>query len=146
MKSIQRRKVSVPLCLLFLFSLLASAQERGGITGTVTDPSGASLAHADVKVTNVARGETITLQRPHGFREQYTAVNLIPGIYSVRVESAGFRPSVHTGIEVKVADVSRVDVQMQVGGVSEAVTVTSDAQVLKTESGSDVGTSVESAI
>ena len=74
---------------------------------------------------------------------QFTAVNLIPGAYEVRVEVPGFGLSVLTGVEVKVADVARVDVQLKIGNATEVVNVAADAQLLKTES-SDVGTSVES--
>lgn len=131
------------LFIALLASVAAQAQDRGGITGTVTDPSGASLSGAVIKVTNLARAETISLASTAS--GQYTAVNLIPGIYEVRVEVPGFRPSVLTGVEVKVDEVARVDVQLKVGNVAEVVTVAADTELLKTES-SDVGTSVESGM
>jgi hypothetical protein len=128
---------------LLVLGISAVAQERGGITGTITDSTGASLAHASVKVTNLARGETVSLESTT--TGQYTASNLIPGTYQVRVEAPGFNASVLTGVDVKVAEVTRVDVQVKVGNVAETVTVSSEAALLKTES-SDVGTSVESAM
>jgi Carboxypeptidase regulatory-like domain/TonB-dependent Receptor Plug Domain len=136
-------KVLFGLLLVLLASVAVQAQDRGGITGTVTDPSGASLSGAVIKVTNLARAETISLASTASC--QYTAVNLIPGIYEVRVEVPGFRPSVLTGVEVKVDEVARVDVQLKVGNVAEVVTVAADTELLKTES-SDVGTSVESGM
>src|SRR5438093_13462823 len=65
--------------LLFLLATLASpalAQDRGGITGTVSDPSGAGIPDASVKVTNIARGEAVELRSTTVGR--YSASNLIP--------------------------------------------------------------------
>src|ERR1044071_2961410 len=104
-------------CLFSICVLGASAQERGGISGTVADPSGASVAKASVKVTNIARGETIVLESTAS--GLYTAVNLIPGTYEVRVEAPGFSTVIKNGIDVKVAEVVRVDVLMKVGSVAD---------------------------
>jgi hypothetical protein len=100
-----------------------------GITGTVTDPGGASLCGAVIKVTNLARAETISLASTAS--GQYMAVNLIPGIYEVRADVPGFRPSVLTGVEVKVDEMARVDVQLKVGNGAEVVTVAADTELLK---------------
>src|SRR5216117_2752334 len=85
------------LCLLAGLPGLSLAQDRGGITGTVSDPSGAGIPDASVKVTNIGRGEAIELRSTTvGL---YSASNLIPGIYAVTVTVPGFRTSTLTGIE-----------------------------------------------
>ncbi|MCI0420144.1 MAG: carboxypeptidase-like regulatory domain-containing protein, partial [Acidobacteria bacterium] len=80
------------LLLLFVTILLASslqAQDRGSITGIITDASGAVVPEATTKVTNVARGETIEIKTSSA--GIYSAQNLIAGIYSVSVTVPGFR-------------------------------------------------------
>ena len=123
--------------------LAVTAPGPGRSTGTVTDASGAAVAKASVKVTNVARGETVQLETTTS--GQYTASNLIPGTYEVRVEALGFGASLTKGIDVRVAEVTRADALLKVGNVAETVDVTADAQLLKTES-SDVGTSIETGM
>ena len=54
------------LCLLAGLPGLSLAQDRGGITGTVSDPSGAGIPDASVKVTNIGRGEAIELRSTTG--------------------------------------------------------------------------------
>lgn len=128
---------------LLLGSILSFAQDRGSITGTVTDTSGAALARASVLVTNTARGETINLESTT--TGQYSASNLIPGTYEVRVEASGFAQSIFKGIDVKVAEVTRLDVRLKLGNIAETVNVTSESQILKTDA-SDIGTSIESSL
>ncbi|MCI0622188.1 MAG: carboxypeptidase regulatory-like domain-containing protein [Acidobacteria bacterium] len=129
--------------LLFVTILLASslqAQDRGSITGIVTDASSAVVPEAAVKVTNVARGEAIDLKTSSA--GIYSAQNLIAGAYSVSVTVPGFRTSTVSGVEVRVGEVTRTNVQLQLGEVSQNVDVRADILGLKTES-SDIGTSVQ---
>lgn len=129
--------------ILIAASNLVQAQDRGGITGTVTDTSGAAISRATVVVTNLARGESVKVETTSS--GQYSASNLIPGNYKLRVEAPGFGASLTNGIDVKVAEVTRVDVHLKVGDVAETVNVTAEAQLIKTES-SDVGTSIETGM
>src|SRR6266571_2607531 len=95
----------------------ASAQTvtSGSVVGTVTDQSGAVVPAASVELKEVAtgavrRGETNT-------GGQYTFTTIPPGIYTVTVIAKGFRQGVVTGVEVKVAKSSLVDVSLQLGAV-----------------------------
>ena len=127
------------LCLLAGLPGLSLAQDRGGITGTVSDPSGAGIPDASVKVTNIGRGEAIELRSTTvGL---YSASNLIPGTYTVTVTVPSFRTSTLTGIEVRVGEITRADVQLQVGEITQSIEVSAAGAVLKTDS-SDVGSVV----
>jgi len=131
------------LFLVFVAMLLSSsldAQDRGSITGIVTDASGAIVPEAVVKVTNVARGDSIEVKTSSA--GIYSAQNLIAGIYTVSVTVAGFRTSNVTGVEVRVGEVARTNVQLQLGEVSENVDVVAQLGGLKTET-SDIGTTVQ---
>src|SRR4030095_343675 len=134
-----RRIASVALWIAFSV-VFAMGQDRGGITGTVTDSSGGAVSEAQVKVTNTARGEALVVKTTAA--GLLRAGNLIPGLYSVSVEHAGVRTSQVTGIEVKIGEVARADIQLQVGAITDQVEVTTQAVLLKSDT-SDIGTTVE---
>src|SRR5258706_6885324 len=94
-------------------AFLFGQSERGTITGTVVDPSGAVVTGARVIVTNVST-ELSTESRSND-AGAYTAASLPVGPYTVRVEKQGFRPIVRSGIELNAASTVRVDVTLQVG-------------------------------
>jgi len=110
----------------------------GSIIGTVTDPQGAAVAGAKVTVTSVRKGTTLeTTTNADG---NYSVTHLIPDIYSVKVEGAGFKTSQTSDINVSADAAAHVDMQFQVGGTSETVEVTAEAPQLKTDR-ADVATS-----
>jgi hypothetical protein len=117
------------LRLLVVFVLLSTAMLvgqtfRGTILGTVTDPSGAVVAGATVKVRNVATGlERTTATSADG---SYAAPELPIGTYSVIVSLAGFQTAVTNNVEVNVATERRVDVAFKTGQVSERVEVSGE--------------------
>ena len=98
--------VSILLCALSSFS-----QDRGSITGVITDPSGAAVPVATVTATNVATGTSQTTQTTSaGF---YTVPELPAGIYRVRVEKTGFRIAVADKVEVIVNTATRIDLPLK---------------------------------
>ncbi|HYK51568.1 MAG TPA: carboxypeptidase-like regulatory domain-containing protein, partial [Terriglobales bacterium] len=110
----------------------------GSILGTVTDPQGAAVANAKVTVTNQRKGTSdTTTTNADG---NYSVTHLIPDIYTVRAEGAGFKASETKDITVSADAGSRVDLAFQVGGTSETVEVTAEAPQLKTDR-ADVATS-----
>src|ERR1700687_5548386 len=117
------------LRLLVVFVLLSAAMLmgqtfRGTILGTVTDPSGAVVAGATVKVRNVATGlERTTATSADG---SYAVPELPIGTYSVTVTLAGFQTAVTNNVEVNVATERRVDVAFKTGQVSERVEVSGE--------------------
>src|SRR4030081_297429 len=117
------------LRLLVAFVLLSTAMLvgqtfRGTVLGTVTDPSGAVVAGATVKVRNVATGlERTTAPSADG---SYAVSELPIGTYSVTASLTGFQTAVTTDVEVNVATERRVDVAFKTGQVSERVEVSGE--------------------
>lgn len=124
-------------CLLLSSSALGQTGSTGALTGTISDPSGAVVAGAQVKATNAATGEERTgVSQENG---NYTLPLLLPGSYRVEFSATGFKQAVKPVLQVNVTETARLDVQLEVGNVQEQVTVTSEAGLLQTES-STLGT------
>jgi hypothetical protein len=103
----------------------------GSILGTLTDPQGAAVAGAKVTVTSVSKGSVVeTTTNADG---NYSVGHLIPDVYNVRGEAAGFKSFEAKNITVAVDAGTRVDGQFQLGGAQETVEVTSEAPQLKTD-------------
>src|SRR5205085_2450401 len=105
-----------------LGATLAIAQSvTGTITGTVKDPAGAVVTHAKVVARNAdTNAETTTTTNEFG---QYKFANLLSGEYTVAVETSGFRKSVLSPQRLAVNDVLREDITLEVGAVTEMLTV-----------------------
>jgi hypothetical protein len=117
--------------LLLLSSTVVLAQgERGGFNGTVTDSSGASLPDATVSAIDIQTSvETKVSTNESGV---YRLPYLQPGIYKITVTKPGFRTSVTDNVTLRVAQTLTVDFKLEVGGVSESVSVTSEPPLLET--------------
>src|SRR5260370_272406 len=130
------------LRLLVVFVLLSTAMLvgqtfRGTILGTVTDPSGAVVAGATVKVKNVATGlERTTATSGDG---SYSVPELPIGTYSVTVTQAGFDTFVVTGVAVDVDTERRVDAALKTGEVAIRVEVSADTLPLVETTSNDLG-------
>ena len=126
-----RRLTQFVLPLACLFLALASpafAQISASITGTVSDPSGGVVANAKVTVKNIETGALRTTTT--GASGQYQELSLPIGEYEIRVAKQGFAEQVHTGIRLVVGEEARVDFIMQVGAMSQQITVNSDAPMV----------------
>ena len=126
---------------LLLFASAAFAQsDRGIITGTVTDPTGAVVANAMIEARQLDTGAIFpTTSTSTG---NYTLSQLPVGPYEITATLSGFKKYVRSGITVQVAQTLRVDIPMEVGTSTESVTVSAEASLLKTETG-DISTNVE---
>ena len=133
------KKFSIVLCALALlafscalFTPQAAAQAVfGSIFGTVTDPSGAAVPGVKVVVTSATKGTSQeTTTNADG---NYSVTHLIPDVYNVRAEGAGFKAFEAKNIVVSADAAARVDGQFQVGGSTETVEVTAEAPQLKTD-------------
>jgi hypothetical protein len=114
--------------------LLHAQAGKGELTGEVRDQNKAAIAQARVAATEIATGQTYsTTVTDNG---DYTITNLKPGSYNIAVEANGFKRFVREGVRLATGERVRVDVELQPGAVSESVTVTQDASLLRTESGS----------
>ena len=127
------RCLLIGICL-FAFAASALAQtDRGTITGTVSDASGAVIPGATIEAKNVATGATF--QGGSSETGNFTLAQLPVGTYELSATLPGFKKFVRPGLVVQVAQILRVDVALEVGGAGEEVTVEAAAPLLKTESG-----------
>ena len=121
--------------LLFLVCIgvqPASAQVLyGSIVGTVEDPSGAVVPGATLSITNVATGSVREILSDEQGR--YTAANLSAGTYTITASGPGFRTLTRTGVEVTINTVTRVALRLEVGQLSDQVTVIGSAAMLQTD-------------
>ena len=125
---------SLLLALLLVLSLpvwLAAQLDRGEITGTVEDPSGAVVANAQIKLTNDATGASIETKST--VTGTYVFDGMIPGKYTLDAQVVGFQRYVEHGIIVEVQQVQGVDIHLKTGNVEQSVTVTAAAPLLETE-------------
>ena len=99
-----------------------AADITGTMVGTITDPSGAKIVGAQVSIQNVDRGRTerSLVTDPDG---NFSAALLPIGKYTIAVESKGFKKATLTGIVLNVNDKLTFPVTLQVGSVTEEVTV-----------------------
>jgi hypothetical protein len=111
----------------------AQTSTVGSISGTVRDPQGAAVPRAEVTIEEETTGQTRTVRTDED--GVYSAQSLPVGRYRVSVAPQGFKNLVATGIEVHVSDKVVVDLNLEVGQVSETVTVTGLAQLVETDSG-----------
>src|SRR5512147_1919464 len=116
---------------LVFAALLLAQQEAGSMIGTVVDPSGSPVPEAQVTVRNQATAATFTaLTDASGL---WRAPQLAPGVYDISVAGKGFSTLLRKGVQVRVADRLRVDFTLQIGALTETVTVTGAAPLLQVE-------------
>jgi hypothetical protein len=110
---------------------LQAQLNRASITGTVTDSSGATVPDVEVEATNLGTRE-VTHARTNA-AGIYSILNLFPGQYSLSMTKAGFRPVDVPDITLQSTQVAKIDQQLAIGAVTEAVTVTGQGPVLDSE-------------
>jgi hypothetical protein len=122
---------------------LRAQTSNGSIQGTVTDPSGAAVGGASVSCRNLDTGLAIsTVTTDSGL---YSLANLPPGRYAVTIEGPNLKKYSREGVTVQTGATVALDVQMQLGTVSENVTIIGDASQLETAT-SDIGATVERSL
>ena len=126
--------LGIAFAMSFLCVSAAHAQSsgNGAITGTITDPSGAAIVNASVTATNKGTNEQREVKTgPDG---SYTLSFLVPGNYQLEFIAAGFKTLKVETVTVTVTNTVAVNEVLQVGAVTESVTVQSSGEVLQTES------------
>ena len=131
------KKLQVATFVLSLLSVATtcwSQEARGRILGRITDASGAVVPQAKIEITNVATGTT--LRSESNEEGNYLAPFLIPGAYRITIEKAGFKRYTREGLEVRVDDRLEVNITLDLGAVTETVSVTAESPLLETSSAS----------
>src|ERR1700739_1532943 len=118
------------IAVLLICVPLFSQTNQGRIQGGVFDQTGGAIAGATVTVTDVARGGARALVTDSA--GEYSAISLVPGMYTVRGEAKGFKAVEHTGVLVQVGEDIRVDLTLQAGEQTQTVTVTAEIPQVET--------------
>src|SRR5262245_36460574 len=131
-------------CFCALMTSVAFGQgDRGTITGTVTDPSGAVVVGARVRAENAATQNVLeALTTATG---NFTLPQVPVGTWDVVVDAAGFKKFTSRRNTIEVAQTVRVDAILEVGASSETVSVQADAVAIRTES-ADITTTVSNQL
>src|SRR5271169_117953 len=135
---VARRHRNTLFPLIFALAMLvavpfAGAQSTGGrIRGTVSDPSGASVAAATVSLVNEATHATRDVQS--GATGEYIFIEVPVGTYEIDVTQAGFKKYIRKGVALDLNEVISIDVTMQLGSSAERVEVTGAPPVIDTMS------------
>src|ERR1044072_3395938 len=132
------RRSAAALVVCIAYAALPGAayaqDSRGTITGTVRDTSKAIVPGATVTATSAEMGTTTTAttNEAGAFQLPY----LIAGTYKVTVELQGFKKYVRDRVEVRIADRLDLDIQLEIGGTVEEVTVSASTPLLETTNAS----------
>jgi hypothetical protein len=120
----------LPWLLILFLPVTAQAQVAGAtLSGTVTDPSGAAVASAEINIRNTSTEVTRNVTTDSS--GLYSAPNLLPGTYEVKISSPGFSTQVHTGLTLTVGASQALNVLLAVGAVSEQVQVNATAPTVE---------------
>ena len=131
------RLLNTSALVVLIAATLAAQDFRAGLTGLITDGSGASVVGAKVKAVNVeTNASTETTSNETG---RYNIAFLLPGKYRVEVEAPGFKTYVRDGIELQISVRAALDVKLEIGALAEKLTVTSNVSLLETETASRGG-------
>ena len=117
--------------VLYALPMHGQTANTGAVAGTVIDPSGALVPRAAVVVNSQATGEVrdVTADADGNFSVPF----LTPGDYDLTVRAPGFEPLVLKGVEVRITEVSRLKIQLTIGGAKEQITVSAVPPLLQTE-------------
>lgn len=124
--------------MLFLTSVLVAQEATGSIRGTITDPSGGTVARAVVSAVHIETGFTRSAQSDS--EGNYSLVLLPVGHYRLDATAAAFQKYVQAGITLSVNEVALVPVQLVVGSQQQSAEVVADAALAQTTS--DLGETV----
>jgi hypothetical protein len=131
------------LCFVLFAVRGAWAQANAGITGTVTDASGAVIPDANVTITN--EGTSVSTKAVTTGSGTYAVTGLTPGAYTVTVEKTGFKKSVQNHVNVEVTVNATVPITLTTGAATETVQVDAQAITLNTTQ-PQIGSTIEPTV
>jgi len=124
--------IIVVVLVAVLMAASAHAQSLyGTIIGNVTDAQGANIPGATVTITNEANGLELTTTTDE--TGTYTIRNVAGGNYTLKASLQGFKEFVQTGIPIVVGGIVRINGKLEIGALSETITVSTEATILKTD-------------
>jgi hypothetical protein len=133
--------------LIVLIALLGcgimSGQALQGISGTVTDATGAVVPNVKVTATNDATNVSVTATTSSAGTYEFNS--LLPGTYTIKAESPGFQTSVHSGVGVEVGRISTVNAVLEPGKTEQTVNVTESVIAIDTTQPA-LGTTIENKV
>ena len=129
----KRWVVSLVACMVLALASTAAYGQAvfGNIVGTATDPQGAAVPNATVTVTSQTKNTSVTTTTNES--GNFTVTHLIPDVYKVKFESAGFKTFEQGDVPVNADGTQRVDVQFVVGSTAETLEVTGEPPQLQTD-------------
>jgi len=130
-------------CLFSLVPRNAFAQASAGITGTITDPTGAVVPAAKITITN--EQTTVSSDTVSSSAGTYSFKGLLPGKYTISVDATGFKRDVKKGVTIEVSTTPTIDFALSTGATSETVQVTADAIALNTTA-PEIGSTIEPVV
>ncbi|MGH9372526.1 MAG: carboxypeptidase-like regulatory domain-containing protein, partial [Vicinamibacterales bacterium] len=130
-RPIMRLALAAPALAIALAAPVHSQTLYGGIVGTITDAQGGNVPGVTVTARNENTGLEITAVTDD--TGNYAIRNIAGGTYTLRATLQGFREFVRTGIPVTVGSIARINGRLEIGALTEAVTVTSEAALLQTD-------------
>jgi len=117
--------------VLIAAAALFAQSERGAISGTVRDSSGAAVPQAQIAITNTATNQATNVTSSAS--GEFTAPEMAVGTYDVRVEKTGFRPAQIHGLTVNAATTARADFSLEIGQSRQVIEVEAAAVQLNSE-------------
>src|SRR4026207_144377 len=135
------RFISMLMVALFCSTLASGQTNRGGISGTVVDQNGASIPNATVTVTNLGTNKSLTVTTSSSGTFSFTPLE--PVTYQVVVEATGFKKAILEKLKVDTALISTANFSLETGAVAETVTVSSEANLIPSGSGTTAHTVFE---
>lgn len=139
------RLAFVLLCFVLTACGIGTAQEATGtILGTVTDSTGSIVPGASITIKNVGTNQTRTATA--GVTGEFTFPSLSPGVYEVDVTAPGFKSVAISDIRLTAGDHTRENARLEIGAVSEVVTVSATTSSLQTDASSVNTTLTERAV
>ncbi len=124
-------QIAVTVCCCLVASASAQTTTFATITGTVTDPGGAVVPAANIRITHLDTG--YVFETKTNAAGQYTVANLREGTFRLTATAPGFKEFVADDIVLKVRDTRRIDVTLEIGAVEQVVEVTAGVSLIETE-------------
>ncbi|HEV2883347.1 MAG TPA: carboxypeptidase regulatory-like domain-containing protein [Pyrinomonadaceae bacterium] len=138
------RLVKTLIVALFCATVATGQTNKGGISGTVFDPNGAVVPGATVTLTNAGNNHQIVVITSES--GAYSFSSLDPVTYNILVEAAGFKKVLLEKVKVDTATTAAVNITLETGSITQQVYISSDAQLINTESGTPSQTITERQI